>query len=90
MAEPFRGMFQDFLRTYIEASRDFEILEVLPPFLAFRARVIAHSRWYQTFPWPFGPSWRIWRPVWRRRRASIPPTCHGYVESRDDSLLARA
>ena len=32
--------------TYIEASGDDELLEVLPPFLAFRALVIAHPRWY--------------------------------------------
>ena len=50
VAEPFREMFQDFLRTYIEASRDFEILEILPPFLAFRALVIAHPRWYPDLP----------------------------------------
>jgi len=50
VAEPFRNMFQDFLGTYIEASRDEEVLQTLPPFLAFRALVIAHPRWYPDLP----------------------------------------
>lgn len=43
---PLLGLFRAFLDAYLEASRDAEILEVLPPFLAFRALVIAHPRWY--------------------------------------------
>jgi Ser/Thr protein kinase RdoA (MazF antagonist) len=46
VAEPFRTLFREFLATYIAASRDYEILETLPPFLAFRALVLAHPRWY--------------------------------------------
>jgi hypothetical protein len=46
VAEPFRRLFHRFLSTYIEASRDYELLETLPPFLAFRALVVAHPRWY--------------------------------------------
>jgi hypothetical protein len=48
VAEPFLGLFRAFLETYLDASHDLEILEVLPPFLAFRALVIAHPRWYPT------------------------------------------
>jgi Phosphotransferase enzyme family len=50
VAEPFRTLFQRFLSTYIEASRDYEVLETLPPFLAFRALVLAHPRWYPDLP----------------------------------------
>ena len=34
--------------TYAAASRDTELHEVLPPFFAFRALVLAHPRWYPT------------------------------------------
>jgi Ser/Thr protein kinase RdoA (MazF antagonist) len=44
--EAFRFLFCTFLETYLRASHDQEILEVLPPFLAFRALVIAHPLWY--------------------------------------------
>ncbi len=50
VAEPFRGLFHDFLATYIQVSRDYELLETLPPFLAFRALVLAHPRWYPNLP----------------------------------------
>ena len=46
VAEPFGTLFRTFLDTYRDASADEELLEVLPPFLAFRALVIAHPRWY--------------------------------------------
>jgi Ser/Thr protein kinase RdoA (MazF antagonist) len=45
-AEPFLFLFCTFLETYLRESGDREILEVLPPFLAFRALVIAHPLWY--------------------------------------------
>jgi aminoglycoside phosphotransferase (APT) family kinase protein len=48
VAEPFRRLFQQFLRTYIAASGDAEVLDTLPPFLAFRLLVVAHPRWYPT------------------------------------------
>jgi aminoglycoside phosphotransferase (APT) family kinase protein len=48
VAEPFRSLFQAFVDTYLASSGDHEILDVLPPFFAFRALVIAHPRWYQT------------------------------------------
>jgi len=44
--ESFRYLFCTFLETYLRASHDQEILDVLPPFLAFRALVIAHPLWY--------------------------------------------
>jgi hypothetical protein len=46
LSEPFATLFHVFLDSYLEASRDRELLEVLPPFFAFRALVIAHPRWY--------------------------------------------
>jgi hypothetical protein len=45
-APTFVAMFRRFLEGYLAASSDGELLEVLPPFLAFRALVIAHPRWY--------------------------------------------
>ncbi len=46
VSEPFLGLWRTFLDAYREASGDAELMEVLPPFLAFRALVIAHPRWY--------------------------------------------
>jgi hypothetical protein len=48
VAEPFSGLFFAFLGAYLAESGDWELLEVLPPFLMFRALVIAHPRWYPT------------------------------------------
>jgi hypothetical protein len=36
------------METYAGASHDAELDEVLPPFFAFRAFVLAHPRWYPT------------------------------------------
>jgi hypothetical protein len=46
VAEPFLTLFRDFLDAYMSETRDGELLEVIPPFLAFRALVIGHPRWY--------------------------------------------
>jgi hypothetical protein len=46
VAEPFLGLFHDFLNVYLDRSGDREILQVLPPLFMFRALVIAHPRWY--------------------------------------------
>ena len=48
VAEPFATLFRVFLDEYLEVSKDRELLEVIPPFLAFRALVIGHPRWYPT------------------------------------------
>ncbi len=48
VAEPFVRLLDAFLDAYRAESRDGELLEVLPPFFAFRALVIAHPRWYPT------------------------------------------
>jgi aminoglycoside phosphotransferase family enzyme len=44
--DPFLQLFRVFMETYLRATSDGELLDVLPPFLAFRALVIAHPRWY--------------------------------------------
>lgn len=49
-AEPFPTFFRSFFRAYLEASGDTGVLDVIPPFLAFRAVVIAHPLWYPTLP----------------------------------------
>src|SRR5437763_1847204 len=46
VAEPFRSLFHSFLSTYVAASRDYDLFETLPPFLAFRSLVLAHPRWH--------------------------------------------
>ncbi len=46
VAEPFPTLFRTFVDAYLERAQDRELLEVIPPFLAFRALVIAHPRWY--------------------------------------------
>jgi Ser/Thr protein kinase RdoA (MazF antagonist) len=43
---PFDFLFRTFLGVYLRESRDQEVLDVLPPFFAFRALVLAHPRWY--------------------------------------------
>jgi hypothetical protein len=50
VAEPFRRLFHEFLGTYLHVSGDQELLETLPPFLAFRALVLLHPRWYPDLP----------------------------------------
>ncbi|HLE42413.1 MAG TPA: phosphotransferase [Methylomirabilota bacterium] len=47
-AEPFATLFRTFLEVYLRETGDDELLEVLPPFFAFRALVIASPRWYPT------------------------------------------
>jgi len=44
--ERFAELFRTFVDTYLHESRDDELLDVLPPFFAFRALVLAHPRWY--------------------------------------------
>jgi hypothetical protein len=46
VAEPFATLFRVFFDSYLGTSGDRELLDVLPPFFAFRALVIAHPRWY--------------------------------------------
>jgi hypothetical protein len=48
VAEPFLTLFRTFLSAYLDRSGDAELREVIPPFFAFRALVIAHPRWYPT------------------------------------------
>jgi hypothetical protein len=45
MSEPFLDLFRIFLDGYLCESKDWELLEVLPPFLALRALVLAHPGW---------------------------------------------
>lgn len=52
VAEPFTGLFRRFLDAYRALTADRELFDVLPPFYAFRALVIAHPRWYPRLPEP--------------------------------------
>ncbi|RLI33971.1 aminoglycoside phosphotransferase family protein [Candidatus Bathyarchaeota archaeon] len=47
-SEPFSRLFETFMETYISLSGDEEILEVLQPFYAWRALVLASPIWYPT------------------------------------------
>jgi hypothetical protein len=46
VAESFGRLFREFMDAYAGASGDTELDDVLPPFFAFRAFVLAHPRWY--------------------------------------------
>jgi hypothetical protein len=43
-------LWQRFWKRYLELSQDCELLEVAPPFLAWRVMVIANPLWYPTLP----------------------------------------
>jgi hypothetical protein len=46
LQQGFETLFQRFWERYIDRSEDGEILEVAPPFLAFRGLVMANPLWY--------------------------------------------
>ena len=46
VALPFVTLFDAFVDAYTDESKDRALFEVMPPFLAFRALVIGHPRWY--------------------------------------------
>jgi aminoglycoside phosphotransferase (APT) family kinase protein len=45
-APAFRQLWHRFWRTILEGSKDFELLELVAPFLTWRALVLANPRWY--------------------------------------------
>lgn len=47
---PLRFLFELFWDAYLEASGDREVLEVVPPFFAWRALVVASPIWYPKIP----------------------------------------
>ena len=47
---PLRELWNVFWSTYLEASGDREILEIVPPFFAWRALVLASPVWYPNVP----------------------------------------
>ncbi len=49
---PFRQLWDTLFETYLEASGDHEVLEVIAPFFVFRALVIASPEWYPDHPEP--------------------------------------
>jgi hypothetical protein len=46
----FERLFRRFWDRYLEASADREILEVVAPYYAFRALVVANPLWYPNLP----------------------------------------
>jgi aminoglycoside phosphotransferase family enzyme len=45
---PFKELFEAFMETYIREAEDEEIFEVIQPFYAWRALVLASPIWYPT------------------------------------------
>jgi hypothetical protein len=43
---PFAALYRRFFETYLRATGDLEVLRVIPPFLAWRALVVASPVWY--------------------------------------------
>ncbi|MGE4555602.1 MAG: phosphotransferase family protein [Desulfovibrionaceae bacterium] len=48
----FLRLYETLFETYLEASNDTEILQVMAPFFVFRALVIASPEWYPSHPEP--------------------------------------
>lgn len=46
---PFRDLWEIFFKTYLDASGDEEVLAVLPPYLTWRALVVASPVWYPDY-----------------------------------------
>jgi tRNA A-37 threonylcarbamoyl transferase component Bud32 len=45
--EPFRGLWDTFYSTYLDASGDEELLSVIPPYLSWRALIVGSPVWYR-------------------------------------------
>ncbi len=50
LAGEWQRLWDAFLGTYLRETRDKEVLEVIPPFLAFRGLVVASPVWYPGHP----------------------------------------
>ncbi|MBI4242084.1 MAG: aminoglycoside phosphotransferase family protein, partial [Candidatus Rokubacteria bacterium] len=50
LAPVFRRLFDRLFETYLAASHDHELFEVLPPFVMWRALVLANPLWYPKIP----------------------------------------
>lgn len=44
--EDFKGLYETFFEVYLDKSSDYELLEVIQPFYAFRGFVVASPVWY--------------------------------------------
>jgi Ser/Thr protein kinase RdoA (MazF antagonist) len=44
--QPFRGLWDRFFETYMAATRDDEMMQVIPPYFVWRALVLASPVWY--------------------------------------------
>jgi hypothetical protein len=50
VAPDFLSLYQTFVSTYLDATDDTELAEVMAPFLVFRALVVASPQWYPDHP----------------------------------------
>jgi hypothetical protein len=48
LAGPFQKLFEAFMKNYLDKTGDEELLEVVQPFYAWRALVLASPKWYPT------------------------------------------
>jgi aminoglycoside phosphotransferase family enzyme len=48
LAGPFEQLYEEFMRNYLDKTGDYEMLEVIQPFYAWRSLVLANPIWYPT------------------------------------------
>ncbi len=44
--DPFQDLWETFYSTYLDQSKDLEVLRVIPPYLSWRALIVASPVWY--------------------------------------------
>jgi hypothetical protein len=49
-AGPFKKMFLAFFKTYLDRTKDYDVLKFLAPFFAFRSVVVVHPVFYPNLP----------------------------------------
>lgn len=48
--KPFKELWESFYDTYLKKTEDLEVLQVIPPYLTWRALVVASPVWYPNYP----------------------------------------
>jgi len=50
LSGPLAELYEAFMRSYLDETKDEELLEVIQPFYAWRSLVVANPTWYPTLP----------------------------------------
>jgi len=50
LSGPLEELYEAFMRSYLDETKDEELLEVIQPFYAWRSLVVANPTWYPTLP----------------------------------------